>query len=510
MLDATRLLKLYAKRRLARLAALDPVEEQEKQLLGLVRRAGLTRFGRAHDFGTIRSVGDFQRRVPLRRYEDFWRDWWQPAYPKLVDVTWPGAMPFFAASSGTTSGNTKFIPVSRQMVAGNRRAVLDLLSHHVAARPDTHILGGSSFMLGGSTALNRPAPGVRSGDLSGIAASGLPWWAKGRYFPPPGLACIADWNEKVNRLAPLSLQADLRLLGGTASWLLAFVERALAERPGATILNDIYPALELLVHGGVNFAPYRRRFSELLDGSRAETREVYPASEGFVALADRTPADGLRLFADNGLFFEFVPLEELGGDNPTRHWLRDVEVGQNYAIVLSTNAGLWSYVLGDTIRFLDRSAARLVVTGRTSYSLSAFGEHLIGEEIEAAVTAAAHAIEADVVDYSVGALYPGEAGERGRHLYIVEFSRPVSPEEQQRFVQEIDWALIAANLDYREHRGGDVQMLAPLLRIMPPGGFARWMESRGKLGAQNKVPRVINDRELWTGLQDSARISASP
>ncbi len=504
MLNATPILGLYARRRLSRLSRLDPAATQEAQLLSLLRQAGDTKFGREYGFASITGVTDYQKRVPLRRYEDFWNSYWRTPFPTLDNVTWPGKIPYFAASSGTTSGNTKYIPVSPQMVNSNRKAALDLLSFHYQAQPGTRIMGGKNFLLGGNADLARRAAGVASGDLSGIAANELPWWTKGRYFPDETLSRIADWDEKVDRLAPLSLSQDIRMLGGTVSWLLAFIERAIALKPGASGIGDIYPDLDLLVHGGVNFAPYKRRFDALLANSHAETREVYPASEGFVALADRRSGEGLRLMLDNGIFFEFVPVEELEADRPTRHWIGTVETGQNYAIVLTTNAGLWSYLLGDTVRFMDKKTPRLLVTGRTSYFLSAFGEHLIGEEIETSVEMAAAAVDANVTDYSVGALYPEKPGEKGRHLFIVEFSPELNASGVERFADVLDQSLSQANLDYREHRANNVQMLPPLVQTVRPGTFAAWMKSRGKLGAQNKVPRVITDEELFRSLRDAA------
>ena len=504
MLDATPLLKLYARRRLAKLRRLDPVAAQEKQLRRLLLHAADTRFGREHRFGGIRDVASYQAAVPLRRYEDFWIQYWQPSFPDVSGQTWPGPIRTLAASSGTTSGNTKFIPVTPQMAASNRRAAFDLLSFHIAAKPRSRIMGGLNFMLGGSTELTDRGGGVFTGDLSGIAARDLPWWARSRYFPPPDLARIADWNRKVEMLAPLSIQTDLRMIGGTASWLLAFVERAIACKPDASRIADIYPGLEMLVHGGVSFAPYRHRFDELLAGSQAETREVYPASEGFVAMQDAGPEDGLRLSLDNGLFLEFVPLEELGSGNPTRHWMKTVETGVNYAVILTTNAGLWSYILGDTVRFVSLKPPRVVITGRTSYYLSAFGEHLIGEEIEAAVTGAAEVLDVHLTDYSVGALFPQDASEKGRHVFVVEPAAPPAADFAQHFATLVDEGLKRRNFDYAEHRHQDLQMQAPAILVMPPGGFARWMERRGKLGAQNKVPRVINDADLLRSLMECA------
>ena len=308
MLDATPLLHLYARYRLLRLEASDAAAVQEQQLLKLVTQAKDTRFGLDHGFGRIRSVRDYQNAVPLRRYEDFWTQYWSSSFPVLIDVTWPGRIPYFANTSGTATGVTKHIPVSAEMVKANRRAVLDLLTHHIANRPQSHILAGKNFMLGGSTDLTPCAPGVAMGDLSGIAVNEVPWWARSRYFPPRELALVSNWEEKIQLLASRSLHEDIRTIGGTPSWLLLFFERVHALRPETSgRLAEYYPNLELLVHGGVNFAPYRERFAELLEGSHAETREVYPASEGFIALADRGPGEGLRLLLDNGLFFEFVP-----------------------------------------------------------------------------------------------------------------------------------------------------------------------------------------------------------
>jgi hypothetical protein len=377
--DATPLLRIYARHRLARLARQDPVAEQQRQLLRLVRRAAGTRFGRDHRFNEVRGVADFQARVKLRRYEDMWNDYWRDPFPRLVDCTWPGTMPFFALTSGTTSGATKYIPCSREMNRANAWAAIDILVHHLANRPASRVLGGKSFMLGGSTDLVRHAPGIQSGDLSGIATSQIPRWARCWSFPPRELALITDWEVKVERLARTCLDQDIRAISGTPSWLLVFFERLFAVRPDcAGRLHRVFPNLELLVHGGVNFAPYRRQFEDLLRGSHAELREVYPASEGFFAVADRGPGEGMRLIIDNGLFYEFVPCDALQDEHPPRHWLADARTGVDYALAISSCAGLWAYIVGDTVRLIERNPPRLLVTGRLSYFLSAFGEHLSG------------------------------------------------------------------------------------------------------------------------------------
>lgn len=505
MLDATPLLRLYARTRRARLGRLDPVDSQRRQLLALVKAAERSRFGRDHGFASVGDVADYQARVPLRRYEQFWDEYWKNDYPVLTDGTWPGTIPFFAVTSGTTSGVTKNIPCSRAMTRSNRKSALDILVHHAFNRPRSRILAGRSFMLGGSVRLREVAPGILSGDLSGIAGRDVPAWARFRYFPPKELEAIDDWAEKIERLAPASLSADIRSISGTPSWLLLFFDR-LRQAAGSDDprLAALYPQLELLIHGGVGFAPYRARFARLLEGSHAETREVYPASEGFIALADLGPDDGLRLQVDTGLFYEFVPLGQLDAADPPRLWLADVELGRDYALAVSTCAGLWSYLIGDTVRFVSLDPPRIVVTGRTSYALSAFGEHLIGEEIEDAVNAAADAIGRDVTDFAVGALVPGAEADRaaGGHLYIVEFDGAApGADELARFEASLDARLKVLNEDYAVHRANNFGMAPPRIVAAVPGTFAAWMQSRGKLGGQNKVPRVITDEALFSGLR---------
>ncbi len=506
MLDATPLLRLYARRRQAMLARQDAASAQSATLLALLRRAAGTAFGRDHGFAKISSVEEFQHRVPLRRYEEFWRDYWQASFPRLVDVSWPGTISFFAVTSGTTGDVTKYIPVSAAMNRSNRKATLDTLTYHVVNRPQSRIMGGLGFMLGGSTDLSMRAPGIYSGDLSGIAAKTIPWWARGRAFPPLDLALIADWERKIAMLAERALKLDIRSIGGTPSWLLILFDTLAAIRGEKRLpLNEFWPNLELVIHGGVNFAPYQARFGQLLRGSHAETREVYAASEGFIASADRGPGEGMRLNLDHGLFFEFVPVAELDAAKPTRHWFGNAEEDVNYALVLSSCAGLWSYVIGDTVRFVARDPPRILITGRTAYSLSAFGEHLIGEEIDSAVAAAAALLGIPVADYSVGAVFPAEPGELGGHCYVVEFAGS-SPGGAAIaiFAAELDRVLCARNEDYAAHRAGGFGMNAPAIELMPAGGFAGWMKRRGKLGGQNKVPRIVNDAKLFQDLRDFA------
>lgn len=503
MLDATPLLGIYARRRAARLAQQDVREAQRIELLRLLRCARNTAFGREYGFSAISTVAAFQERVPLRRYDDFWRDYWQSRFPVLTDICWPGTIPYFALTSGTTTGKTKYIPVSGAMNASNRHAALEIFVHHLAAHPASRVLGGRNFMLGGSTALKREARGIFSGDLSGIAANEVPWWARPRFFPPARYALIPDWEAKIDALVRLSLEEDIRSLSGTPSWVLLFFAKLAELRPELPHRSASYfPHLELFIHGGVNFAPYRRQFDALFQGSRVDMREVYSASEGFIGIADRSYGEGLRLIIDGGIFYEFVPVAEIDNAIPTRHWLGSVERDVDYAIVLSTCAGLWSYVLGDTVRFVDTDPPRVLITGRLSYSLSAFGEHLIGEEIDAAAEAAAASIGRYVVDYTVSTIYPSRPQERGRHLFIVEFATRVDDAALAAFARKIDEALCGENQDYRDHRSGNFGMAAPRVEAIAPGSFAAWLKAEGRLGGQNKVPRVLHDPAIVQALRD--------
>ena len=492
LFDATPALRVWAARRRAELARQNAAQAQLRTLRRLLRRAEATAFGRAHGFAAIRDVAGFQRRVPLRAYEAFAAEWWNPRFPSLGGATWPGPVRYLAKSSGTTGSATKHIPVSPAMLRANRLAAADVLAWHLAAMPDSRVLGGRNFLLGGSTALERPGGrvrggGVRAGDLSAIAAVTMPAWARARAFPPAALALLADWREKMGRIAPLSLAEPIASISGTPSWLLLFFDMLAELRPGAR-LAQLYPALELVVHGGVGFAPYRERFAWWLDGSAALTREVYAASEGFCAVADRGDGEGLRLVLDRGLFFEFVRPADLESANPDRRWIGDAEPGVEYALVLSSNAGVWSYVLGDTVRLVQTDPPRVLVTGRTAWSLSVAGEHLIGAELDIATTEAARAMGRQLVDYTAAPLPPDAADARGGHLFAVELDGPADP---AAFAHALDAALARLNEDYAAHRAGGFGLRDPDVRLLPPGAFARWMAARGKLGGQNKVPRVV-------------------
>jgi hypothetical protein len=490
----------YARRRVRSLDRGSADGAQQETLLRLIRFAQETQFGRQHDFARIRSVADYQRRVPLCDYESFWSRYWRPAYPDLHDITWPGSIPYSALSSGTTSGTTKFLPVSHAMLASNRKAALTSLSWFRAAHPEVPLFTGRLFFLGGSTDL-RPAvrtrkTGVKNqaleGDLSGIVTREASALLRPFVFPPQELALESDWDLKLTRLAEQSVKLPITMVSGVPSWLLVLFDR-LKQITGKHHIADIWPHLRLVIHGGTSFDPYRSLFRQVIGSDTVHFLETYPASEGFIAAEDPRH-EMLRLIPDHDIFFEFVPVDELHSVRPTRHTLRELIPGVHYAVVLTTCAGLWSYLLGDTVCFESRDPPLLRFSGRTRQFLSAFGEHLIGEEVERAMSRAAAATGAAIADFHVGPVFGAFAGGAGYHRYLIEFVQP--PRDGRAFLRRIDESLCRINEDYRAHRTGDLTIQPPQMRIVPRGGFAAWMKSKGKLGGQHKVPRLDNTGRL--------------
>ena len=365
----------YARRRMRAVAGLDPIAVQRQTILGLVEKARATRFGRDHHFGAIRTVEDFQERVPLRAYEDLWADYLKERYPVFEDLTWPGRIPFLALTSGTTTGATKYIPVSRAMVASNRKAAQTMVGSYLNGHPRSRLFGGKLFFMGGASDLETVAPGVGQGDLSAIATQTVGSWLRPFTFPPLELALEPNWDRKLSRMCALSLREPITLVSGVSSCLVTLFQRVL-EKSGKATVAEVWPRLEVVVHGGVKFDPYRDAFHTLLGSDRIYLQESYPCSEGFIAYGD-AETGLLRLLLDHGIFTEFVPVEELGSERPARHWLGTLQTGVNYAIVVSTCAGMWAHVIGDTVRFESLTPPLLTFTGRTKYSHSAFGEHLI-------------------------------------------------------------------------------------------------------------------------------------
>ena len=479
----------YSIRRIRELEHADPVDLQRRTLLDLVREARKTRFGLDHRFEAVDSVEAYQAAVPLRTYEDLWEAYLKDRYPRFDDLTWPGRIPFLATTSGTTTGTTKYIPVTRPMIASNRKAAQTMIAHHLASRPDSRLFRGKLFMLGGSTALDYPDPGVGQGDLSAITARTITPLLRPYSFPPIDLALDPSWDRKLTLMAERSLSEPITLVSGVTSVLLSLFRRLL-DLSGKSTIAEVWPTLEVVVHGGVKFDPYRESTLAFLGDDSIRVQESYPCSEGFVAFGDRETGL-LRLVFDHGIFFEFVPTDELGSASPTRHWLGNAEVGVNYAIVVSTCAGLWSHAIGDTVRFERLVPPLISFTGRTKYTLSPFGEHLISEEIEAAIAGASSTTGASVRDWHVGPVFEGPTG---HHRYVVEFLR--APDDLGAFRRALDDDLVRRNDHYAWFRAEGGGMPAPSVVVVKAGGFDDWMRSRGKLGGQHKVPRIDSSGRL--------------
>lgn len=490
-----------AHRRVHKLDALNLAQVQHDTLMALVRRAADTKFGRDYSFADIRSPADYRARVPIRDYEAFWQQYWKDAYPRLQGVTWPDAIPYYALSSGTTTGATKFIPVSWDMVKSNRKAALTTMALFRHAHPQTKTFTGKFFFVGGTTDLRAQADGSLAGDLSGIAAKEVEDFMRPYVYPSLELSLITDWETKMKRLATEAVREPISAISGVPSWMIALFDRMM-QLTGKKTVAEIWPQLRLVVHGGTKFDPYRDAFVQRIGSDAVKFCEVYPCSEGFIATED--PRHGmLRLVPDHDVFFEFVPAEDLDSsgkpkDGAARHTVAEIQAGVRYAVVVTSCAGVWAYLIGDTVTFEQTNPPLLRFSGRTKNFLSAFGEHLIEEEVEKAVAHAARACGVTTTDHHVGPVFPAESGQPGRHLYLIEFERP--PDDITRFAMVLDEELVRMNEDYAAHRVGDLTMTRPEVRPVPVGGFAGWMKSRGKLGGQNKVPRMDNSGQITKGL----------
>jgi len=476
----------------------DPMAAQERALRRLVAAARDTDFGLEHGFHGIRTVAEYQQRVPVRDYAPH-QPWIARAADGEASVLWPGHCRDWVKTSGTTSGD-KLIPVTDEALVAHRTGGWDALLAAARLVGGRTLMGGPMLFLGGSTAAKPLGPDSRVGDLSGLVASRLPWGFRRRYSPGSACAGIDDWEQRLEATAALAASQDLRLLSGMPSWLVILFERIArqCEARGRRLrdLGQLWPNLRVLVHGGVAFPPYAGVFEEWL-GRRLERVEGYPASEGFVAVQTEAMG-GLTLMLDYGLFYEFVPVEDLGSRAPRRHTVAEIELGRPYAVVMSTPAGLWSYGLGDTVRFTARDPLRLQITGRTRHYVNAFGENVIVEEVERALVRACRRTDAEGVEFTVAPQFPTAADPRGGHEWLVEFRVP--PTEPEYFVRILDEALCQINTDYRTKRAGAVGMVSPRMTVLPRGTFYRWMQRTGRLGDQHKVPRVTNDRAVAAAL----------
>ncbi|MFN0034546.1 MAG: GH3 auxin-responsive promoter family protein [Saprospiraceae bacterium] len=482
------------------------VDCQEKIMRQIVSRAASTVFGRDHGFSNINTYEDFKQAVPIRDYEDL-KPYIERVKNGEADVLWPGRPAYFAKTSGTTSG-VKYIPMSKESTPLHFGTARNAMFNHFARTGQGQWLDGKMIFLSGSPALEE-INGIPTGRLSGISNHLVSAWLRTNQLPSWKTNCIEDWEEKLDRIVDETVKADMRLISGIPPWVQMYYERLL-ERTGKRTVKEIFPNYSAFVWGGVNFEPYRAKLESLVGGP-LDTVETYPASEGFIAFQDTfpnanvggvlNPSDvkhGLLLNANAGIFFEFVPADEIFKPNPARLWLRDVEIGVNYALILHTNAGLWGYNIGDTVQFVHKNPYRIVVTGRTKHYISAFGEHVIGKEVEESLLPVANAEGVRIVEFTVAPqVTPPEAG-LPYHEWFIEFDN--APADLEKFASQVDAAMRQQNIYYDDLITGNI--LRPLkIRPLRRDAFREYMKSEGKLGGQNKVPRLSDDRKIAERLE---------
>ncbi|HAA20206.1 MAG TPA: hypothetical protein DCR93_05425 [Cytophagales bacterium] len=476
-----------------------PHEVQLDTFRKLIHEARDTEFGRKYEYATIDTVEKYRERVPLQSYEDI-----VPYVERLMrgeqNILWPSEIKWFSKSSGTTNARSKFIPVSYEALeechfAGGK----DLISIHVNNYEGSRLFSGKNLSIGGSSQLNpfdEEHGDSYLGDVSAVITKNLPLWVQVIRTPNLEIALMDEWESKIEAMANYTIDQDVVSMSGVPTWTLVLIQRLL-EMKGVDSILDVWPNLELFAHGAVSFTPYRSLFKELIPSDNMDYLETYNASEGFFGLQDQRGSDELLLMLDYGIYYEFIPMSEWGKENPETIGLDQVEKGKNYALVISTNAGLWRYLIGDTIRFTSIKPYRIHISGRTKHFINAFGEEVIVENAETAITRACEATGATLDNFTAAPRYLAQ-GQKGGHEWVIEFQR--LPDDLHRFRTLLDETLREVNSDYDAKRHRDIALEAPVVHAVSQGTFYEWMRKRGKLGGQNKVPRLSNTREYLDDL----------
>ncbi len=490
----SRLVKPYAKKVSKKIGkwAANAVGAQQSVFNKLIKEGRKTAFGKEHHFDKIDSYEAFRDRVPIRDYEKL-RPWVERIIRGEADVLWKGYPAYFAKTSGTTSG-VKYIPITKDSLPNHFETARNALFHYYIQTGNGYWLDGKMIFLSGSPELSQTG-GVKTGRLSGIVNHQVPSWLKTNQLPSYKTNCIDDWEEKLENIIDETINQDMRLISGIPPWVQMYYERLL-ERSGKKTICDLFPNYSVFVYGGVNYEPYRESLEQLI-GKRIDSVETYPASEGFIAFQDRQDDKGLLLNADSGIFFEFIPADEILNDHPTRLSLREVETGVNYVIIINNNAGLWGYNIGDTVQFVSINPYKLIVTGRVKHFISAFGEHVIGKEVETALQQIALEDNLRITEFTVAPQVNPPEGGAPYHEWFIEFE--TLPDQLTSFAARLDDKMVQQNIYYEDLISGKI--LRPL-KITPlrKNAFRDYMNSIGKLGGQNKVPRLSNDRQLVDNL----------
>lgn len=469
----------------------EPGKHQRATMKSIVEKAAGTAFGKDHGLAEIKDHDDFTRQVPIRDYEGL-KPYVQQVLDGKEDVLWPGKPIYFAKTSGTTSG-TKYIPITKASIPNHINSARNALLSYVYETGKGQFLDGKLMFLSGAPTLDQKA-GIHVGRLSGIVNHHVPGYLRTNQLPSYATNCMEDWEAKIDQIVEETMTQDMTLISGIPPWVQMYFDR-LQSKTGKAI-KDIFPNFEMFVYGGVNFEPYRAKLFESI-GKEIPSIETYPASEGFIAYQDSQHEPGLLLLADSGIFFEFIPVDDYFSEKPRRLTVDEIELGVNYAVILNSNAGLWGYSIGDTVRFVSKKPLRLVVTGRIKHFISAFGEHVIGEEVEQAMKGAMKSFpEVELVEFSVAPQVTPEEG-LPLHEWYVEFAEV--PHDLSAFEKELDLQLRQRNTYYDDLISGAV--LRPLeVKVLKKGAFVGYMKSIGKLGGQNKVPRLANDRKVADGM----------
>jgi len=466
--------------------------DQQKIFNSLIRKAEQTEFGQDHKFSTIKNYADFVVQVPIRTYEEL-REYIDKMTLGSPNILWKGKPKYLAKTSGTTSG-IKYIPISNDSITYHINAARNATLNYVALKKDTSIFNGKMIFLSGSPTLDIKN-GIAIGRLSGIVNHEIPNWIKRNQSPSFETNCIEDWETKLDKIVAETKNQDLRVISGIPPWVQMYFER-LIEVTGKSTIKEIFPNFKLFAYGGVNYEPYRNSLQKLI-GDPVDTLETYPASEGFVAFQDQVKNKGLLLNTNAGMFFEFVPLEEISSNSPIRLTLSEVELNKDYVILISSNAGLWAYNLGDTIQFVSKDPYRVIVSGRVKHFISAFGEHVIAKEVETAMEILSSKYDLLINEFTVAPQVNPPEGGLPYHEWYIEFD--TIPKDINSFSNELDDQMTHQNIYYADLiEGGILRKLK--ISFLKRGAFQSYMRSLGKLGGQNKVPRLSNDRKIAQAL----------
>jgi hypothetical protein len=467
-----------------------PVDSQREVLQDLITSAQYTEFGRKYNFSRLFDIKDFKKSVPIHEYEEL-----KPYIRRIMDgeqnILWNTPVSWFAKSSGTTSDKSKFIPVSDESLQDcHYQAAKDVLTFYYNFNPDSDLLTGKGLVIGGSHNIHQVNEEAHYGDLSAVLLQNSPFWGHWIRTPELSIALMDEWESKIEMLAKTTIKENVTSISGVPTWTLVLFKRIL-EITGKSCMAEIWPSLELYIHGGVSFTPYREQFRKLI-GKKIHYLEMYNASEGFFAAQDNPSEEGMLLFVDHGVFMEFMPIDEYGKKHPETIGLQEVELGKNYALIISTNGGLWRYLLGDTVQFTSVYPFRVKVSGRLKHYINAFGEEVIVDNSDKAIAIASEKTNAVVNDYTAAPVYFGD-NNNGAHEWLIEFEK--DPDDINTFVKELDKALQQINSDYEAKRYKDIALGNPVVHVLKKGVFTKWLKSKGKLGGQHKVPRLSNERK---------------